>query len=63
MIWESYSNIWQMEKLGDGWGWVGGGRVGLGWWWGWVGDQFLLIIRIGRANQYWRVKIRNVEHK
>ena len=25
MIWESYSKIWQLEKLCDGWG------LGLGW--------------------------------
>ena len=44
MFWEGYSEIRQLEKLGDGW--VGGGGVGL------VGGQFLLILRIGRANQY-----------
>ena len=44
MIWEGYSKIWQLEKLGDGVG-VGGGG------WGWVGGWFLLILRIGRANQ------------
>ena len=52
MIREGYSKIWQLEKLGDGWvggcgwGWVSG--VGVG---GWVGGWFLLVIRIGRANQ------------
>ena len=27
MIWEGYSKIWQLEKLGDGWGWVDGWLV------------------------------------
>ena len=46
MIWEGYSKIRQLEKLGDGGGWVGVG-VGAG-----GGGWFLLILRIGRANQY-----------
>ena len=35
---EGYSEIWLLEKLSDGGGWVGG--------------WFLLELRIGRANQF-----------
>ena len=45
MIWEGYSKIRQLEKLGDGVG------VGVG-----VGGWFLLDIRIGRANQLELIK-------
>ena len=47
---EGFSQVRLLEKLGDGWVVVGLG-VGGGGGGGWVCGRFLLILRIGKANQ------------